>query len=70
MAVRLAELGGVPPAVPPDPESLSLRTRELVADLIEPARADALEKLGEGKRAFDLAQAWLRTKLVASPAVG
>lgn len=34
MAVRLAELDGVGPNVPPDPEALSGRTAELVADLV------------------------------------
>ncbi len=52
MAVRLAELDGVPPAVPRDPEALSQRTAELVADLVEPAKATALEKLGEGRQAL------------------
>jgi hypothetical protein len=63
MAVRLAELDGVPPAVPPDSEALSRRATELVADLVEPAKADALEKLGEGERALGIANAWVRTKL-------
>jgi hypothetical protein len=34
-----------------------------VADLVEPAKADALEKLGEGQRALGIATAWLRAKL-------
>jgi hypothetical protein len=63
MAVRLAELDSVPPAVPGDPEALSRRTTELVADLVEPAKAEALEKLGEGDRALGIANAWVRTKL-------
>lgn len=62
-AVRLAELDGVPPAVPPDPEALSRRTTELVADLVEPAKADALEKAGEGRQALAIASAWVRGKL-------
>jgi len=41
-----------PPAVPRDPEALSQRTAELVADLVEPAKATALEKLGEGRQAL------------------
>ena len=63
MAVRLAELDGVPPAVPGDPEALSRRPTELVADLVEPAKSAALDKLGEGQRALGIANAWLRTKL-------
>jgi hypothetical protein len=70
MVARLAELDGVPDAAPPDPEALSRRIAGLVADLVQPAKADALDKLGEGKRAFDMANAWVRTKLVAAPAVG
>jgi hypothetical protein len=67
-AVRLAELDGVPPLVPPDPEALSRRTTELVADLVEPAKAEALEKLGEGDRALGIANAWVRTKLAPTAA--
>jgi hypothetical protein len=69
MAMRLADLSGVPQADPPDLEALSLRTAELVADLVEPAKADALEKLGEGRQALDIASAWVRTKLMPT-AVG
>jgi hypothetical protein len=48
---------------PPDPEALSRRTTELVADLVEPAKADALEKLGESRQALGIASDWVRTKL-------
>jgi hypothetical protein len=41
----LAEFDRVPAAVRPDPEAISRRTAELVADLVEPATSDALEKL-------------------------
>jgi hypothetical protein len=34
----------------PEPEALSGRATELVADLVEPSKAEALEKLGEGRR--------------------
>jgi hypothetical protein len=54
--------------VPPDPEALSRRTTELVADLVEPAKAEALEKLGEGDRALGIANAWVRTKLAPTAA--
>ena len=60
MAVRLAALDAVPDAVPPDPEALSRRTTELVADLVEPSKADALDKLGEGQQALGIANDWLR----------
>jgi hypothetical protein len=63
MATRLAEIDSVPPVVAPDPEAFSRRTAELEADLTEPAKSTALEKLGEGERALGFANEWLRTKL-------
>jgi hypothetical protein len=63
MAVRLAEFDGVPPAPPPDPAVVSDRTTELLADLAEPAKSEALDKLGEGKHALDIASDWVRRKL-------
>jgi len=63
MAVRLAELDGASAAEPPGPDAVSHRTAELVADLVEPAKADALEKLDEGRRAFGIATGWLRAKM-------
>jgi hypothetical protein len=61
---RLAELDGVPPAEPADPDAVSARVTELVADLVEPAKTTALEKLGEGERAQSIAIGWLRPKLL------
>ena len=66
-AVRLGELDGLPPAALAEPDGLSGRTAELVTDLAEPAKADALEKLGEGRRAFDIAVSWLRPKFIVTP---
>ena len=66
-AVRLAELEGPPPAVLLEPEAHSRRTAALVSDLVEPAKADALEKLDEGRRAFGIATAWARARLGAAP---
>jgi hypothetical protein len=68
MAVRLAELDSVPTAVPADPEALSRRITELVADLVEPAKAEALEKLGEGRQALGIASRWVRGKLATTVA--
>jgi hypothetical protein len=62
VAVRLAALNGVPPAEPPDPEAASAHVTELVADLVEPAKTTALEKLGEGEQAQGIAMGWLRMK--------
>jgi hypothetical protein len=68
MAMRSAELDGVEPAPPEDPEALKVRAGELVADLVEPAKADALEKLGEGRQAFDIAAGRVRSKLAVPSA--
>jgi hypothetical protein len=69
LACRLAELDAVPPAEPPDPDAASARVTELLADLVEPAKTTALEKLGEGERAQRLAIGWLGPKLLlAMPA--
>jgi hypothetical protein len=63
LACRLAVLDAVPPAEPADPDAVSARVTELVADLVEPAKTTALEKLGEGEQAQRTATAWLRPKL-------
>jgi hypothetical protein len=63
-ACRLAELDGVAPAEPPDPAADTARVTELIADLVEPAKTTALEKLGEGEQAQRIAIGWLRSKLV------
>jgi len=70
VACRLAELDGVSPAEPPDPEAVSARVTELVADLVEPAKTTALEKLGEGEQALRIGTAWLRAKMTPSNPVG
>ena len=67
MAVRMAELDGARATPTPDPETLSRRTTELVSDLVEPAKSEALDKLGEGRRALDIANAWVRAKLCPVP---
>ena len=68
-AVRLAELDGVPAAERVDPDVISTRATELVADLIEPAKSTALEKLGESDRARTIATGWLRVKLTTESMV-
>jgi hypothetical protein len=60
MAGRFGELAGAPAGVPPDHASGSGRTAELAADLVEPAKAEALDKVGEGRRAFEIASDWVR----------
>jgi hypothetical protein len=34
-----------------------------MADLVEPAKADALDKLGEGRQSLGIAAGWVRAKL-------
>jgi hypothetical protein len=68
MADRIAELDGVPPAAPTDPDVVARRAGVLAADLIEPARSTALEKLDVGRLAHRLATGWLRSKLQSPPA--
>lgn len=65
MADRLAELDDLPPAASPDPDAVPTRAAVLVADLAEPARVTALEKLGEGEQAMRVATSWLRAKSAA-----
>jgi hypothetical protein len=62
-AVRAAELDGVEPAPPEDPDALKVRAGELVADLVEPSKSEALDKCGEGRQAFGIAAGWVRSKL-------
>lgn len=62
MADRLAELDGANPATLDLPNAVATRVPALLADLIETAKATALEKLSEGERAVRLATAWLRAK--------
>jgi hypothetical protein len=62
-AVRAAELDGVGSAPPDDPVAFNARAEELVADLVEPAKAEALDKCGEGRRSFDIAAGWVRAKM-------
>jgi hypothetical protein len=61
-AARAAELDGVEPGPPEDPVAFNKRAGELVADLVEPAKVEALDKLGEGRQALDIAAGWVRGK--------
>ncbi|MGA3029834.1 MAG: hypothetical protein ABSE58_03720 [Candidatus Limnocylindrales bacterium] len=62
-AWRAAEIDGVDPPPPEDPDTVEVRAGELVADLVEPARSETLDKLGEGRQALDIAAGWVRNKL-------
>jgi hypothetical protein len=66
-AVRAAELDGVEPGPPEDPDAVTTRAGQLVADLVEPAKSEALDKCGEGKQALDIAAEWVRSKLAPAP---
>ncbi len=71
LAVRLAQMDGVPPAEPVDPDTVSARVTELTADLVEPAKVTALRELGEGERAHGIAIRWLRARLGrGAPVIG
>lgn len=63
MALGLAEHDGCPAFVPADPDAISVRAVTVVADLVEPAKSTALEKLGDGVQALGIAQRWLGPKL-------
>jgi hypothetical protein len=65
MATRLAELDGIPFDMLSTSEAVTGRADDLVTDLVEPARATALEKLDENRRAAVIAARWLRQR--ASP---
>jgi len=67
-AWRAAELDGVEPGSPDDPDALQVRAGELVADLIEPAKSEALDKLGEGRQALVIAAGWVRAKMARTGA--
>jgi len=69
MTMRCAELDGAAPAEPEDPEAVKLRATHLVADLVEPAKSEALDKLGEGRQALGIASAWVRSNLAAGTVV-
>ena len=65
--VRLVELDGLPAAAAGDSEAMPRRTTEFVADLVEPAKAAALDKLDEGQRALGITTGWLRAKMASRP---
>jgi hypothetical protein len=62
MADATAELDGLAPFEPTEPDVIAARARVLVADLVEPARATTLDQFDEGRRGLEIATAWLRSK--------
>jgi hypothetical protein len=69
-AWRTAELDGVGAPPPEDPDAFKVRAGQLVADLVEPAKSEALEKCGEARQALDIAAGWVRTKLAPKANAG
>jgi hypothetical protein len=63
MAVRAAGFAGIKPEEPGDPDALKVRAGELFADLVEPAKSDTLDKVGESRAAFDIAARWVSSKI-------
>jgi hypothetical protein len=63
MAMRLAELDGIPFDMLSTSEAVARRADDLVTDLVEPARATALEKLDENRQAAVIATRWLRQRV-------
>jgi hypothetical protein len=63
MAIGFTDKEGVAPPTPPAPEATTARVERLTADLVEPARVEALENLGQGRRAFGIASSWVRGRL-------
>jgi len=66
IATRLCELDAVgdPPA--DDPEAVQRRVAALVADLTEPARSEAYNEMGDGRRAYAVGRAWVLDSLSRS----
>jgi len=66
MAVRMAELDGARAAPTPDPETPSGGRRSLWP-ICGACEVRTLDKLGEGRRSLDIANAWVRRKLRQVP---
>ena len=64
IADRLAELDGREPAPPDDQGAIDARVAQLVADHVDPARSNAYDQIGDGRRALSVAVRWLRPKLI------
>jgi hypothetical protein len=62
-AERLAEIDGLDPSPPEDPDAFAVRVEQLVDDLVELARVKAFDEMGEGRRAASIAIRWLRPML-------
>ena len=63
----LAELDGLGPPPPDDPEAFEARVGRLVADHVEPALVKAHDEMGDGRRAVSVAMRWLAPTLGPPP---
>ena len=69
IATTLAEFDGAEPPPADDPVAFEARVAQLVADHVEPARSNAWDQVGDGRRALSLAVRWLRPKLLGEDAL-
>ena len=69
IATTLAEFDGAEPPPAADPVAFEARVAQLVADHVEPARSNAWDQVGDGRRALSLAVGWLRPKLLGEDAL-
>lgn len=65
IAIGLTDKEDVAPPMPPAEKIAAARVERQIADVVEPARAEALEDLGQGRRAFGIAASWVRGKLAS-----
>jgi hypothetical protein len=66
MAEAAADDERLPAFAGPSADHIAALEAQRLADLVEPARSAALDKLGEDERAIEIAAAWLRPKLLPS----
>ena len=62
VAVRLAELDGFDEPPPDDEAEFEARVDQVITDHDEPARSTAYNEIGDGRRAYAIATAWVRSK--------
>ena len=64
IAMGLAEHDGAPDPAVPDPAAFDARVKGLRGDLVEWARLQTHDQLGDGRRALAVAVRWLRPKVL------
>jgi hypothetical protein len=63
MALHVAELDGLGEAPADDVDAFERRVTAIAADLTEPARSDAYNEIGDGRRAYEVARGWVYDSL-------